>query len=169
MRKSTKTIAFAAGACAVVGIGMAAVGEDTAAPAPAAATSAPTVEAVLGTPTPVAPATVEITTTTPSTPAVSAGQSNALSKARNYIEIMPFSYSGLVEQLEFDGFTADEADYAVSYLQENGEVDWTEQAVTKAKSYLEIMPMSRSELIAQLEFDGWSNADATAGADGAGL
>lgn len=45
---------------------------------------------------------------------VTLGEKNALKKAKNYLAIMPYSYSGLVQQLEFEGFTKEEAEYGVT-------------------------------------------------------
>ena len=63
-----------------------------------------------------------------------------------------FSYSGLIEQLEFEHFTADQATHGV----DNCGADWDEQAVKKAKEYMSFMDMSHSELVGQLEFDGFT-------------
>lgn len=40
------------------------------------------------------------------------GQRNALRSAKNYLSIMAFSYSGLIEQLEFEQYSHDDAVYA---------------------------------------------------------
>lgn len=53
----------------------------------------------------------------------------ALKKAKDYLAIMAFSYSGLKAQLEFDKFTSSQAIYAVNSCGAN----WNEQAVKKAK------------------------------------
>ena len=74
---------------------------------------------------------------------------------------MPFSYSGLVEQLEFEGYSHSEAVYGA----ENCGADWYEQAAKKAEQYLEIMSFSRSGLIDQLEFDGFTHEEAVYGVD----
>lgn len=92
---------------------------------------------------------------------VSFGMTNALQTANNYLAVMPFSHSGLIEQLEFEGFSYSEATYAV----ENCGADWYEQAAKKAKQYLEIMAFSRSGLIEQLEFDGFTYEQAAYGVD----
>ena len=47
-----------------------------------------------------------------STPVVSTGNSGALSRAQTYLSVDAFSYSGLIEQLEFEGFSESEAKYA---------------------------------------------------------
>lgn len=89
------------------------------------------------------------------------GQKNALRKAKDYLNLMAFSKSGLIEQLEYEGFTNEEATYAVNKLN----VDWKEQAVLKGKQYLDIMSFSRSGLIEQLEYEGFSTEEATYAVD----
>ena len=42
------------------------------------------------------------------------GEKNALKKAQQYLEYTAFSYTGLIEQLEFEGFTNEQVEYAVS-------------------------------------------------------
>ena len=74
---------------------------------------------------------------------------------------MPFSKSGLVDQLVFEGYPAEDASYAVDQI----EVDWKEQAKLKAIDYLDTMPFSRVELIDQLVFEGFSVEEATYGVD----
>lgn len=92
---------------------------------------------------------------------VTSGQRNALAAAQNYLNFMPFSYIGLIEQLEFEGYTRAEATYAA----DNCGADWYEQAVRAAENYLEIMAFSRSGLIEQLEFDGYTYDQAVYGVD----
>ncbi|WP_299848003.1 Ltp family lipoprotein [uncultured Metabacillus sp.] len=64
-------------------------------------------------------------------PELSASQQNAIRQAENYISMMPFSKTGLIKQLEFEGYATDEATLAV----ENIEVDWREQAVKHAELF----------------------------------
>lgn len=92
-------------------------------------------------------------------------QKNAVAMAKEYLQYMPFSKSGLMDQLKFEGFNDNDATYAVS----NIEVDWRGQAVKMAKDYLDYSSFSRSGLIDQLEFEGFSNADATYAVDEVGL
>lgn len=92
---------------------------------------------------------------------VSFGMTNALQAAKIYLAVMPFSHSGLIEQLEFEGYSYSEAAYAA----DNCGADWYEQAAKKAKQYLEIMAFSRSGLIDQLEFDGFTYEQAAYGVD----
>lgn len=42
------------------------------------------------------------------------GQENALKSAETYLGTMSFSKSGLIDQLEFEGHTAEEAEYGAS-------------------------------------------------------
>ena len=97
-------------------------------------------------------------------PTVTLGQKNALSKAQSYLNILPFSHSGLVEQLEYDGFTHDEAVYGA----DNCDANWMDQAATKAQSYLDLMAFSRDGLIEQLEYDGFTHDEAIYGAAAVG-
>ena len=95
---------------------------------------------------------------------VTNGQKNALKSAKNYLSLMGFSKSGLIKQLEFDGYSSEDATYAA----ENCNANWNEQAAKSAKNYLDTMPFSKSELIHQLEFDGYSKEEAEYGAQSAG-
>ncbi len=92
---------------------------------------------------------------------VSNGMKNALSKAESYLQIMAFSRQGLIDQLEYDGFTYNEAVYAVDHCG----ADWFQQAAERAQSYLDIMSFSRQRLIDQLEYDGFSYDQAVYGVD----
>ncbi len=92
------------------------------------------------------------------------GQDNALKSAKEYLKTSSFSYYGLVEQLKYEGFSTDEATYAV----DNCGADWNEQAAQAAQDYLDIMSFSRSELIDQLVYDGFSKDQAEYGVSAAG-
>ena len=93
------------------------------------------------------------------------GEQNVLNRANDYLEFMSFSRSGLIDQLEFEGYTTSEAEYAV----DNCGADWDEQAVLKAEEYLDFMSFSRSGLIDQLEFEGFTYDQASAAATAVGL
>jgi len=94
-------------------------------------------------------------------PKISSGQRNAVRAAQQYIEVMAFSRSGLIDQLEYDGFSTQDATYAVDNLR----VDWNRQAARSAAQYLEVMSFSLSGLIEQLEYDGYTSAQAQYGAN----
>ena len=87
---------------------------------------------------------------------VTLGMSNALQKALDYLDYTAFSYTGLIEQLEYEGYTEEEATYAV----DNCGADWYEQAVIKAEQYLDYTSFSKSGLIEQLEYDGFTTEQA---------
>ena len=89
----------------------------------------------------------------------SLGKSNALKRAISYLDYMPFSKSGLIKQLKFEGFSAKEAKYAAN----NCGANWNKQAVNKAKQYLETTPFSKSGLIKQLKFEGFTSKQAKHG------
>ena len=90
---------------------------------------------------------------------VTTGQKNALSTALQYLSVLSFSRSGLIDQLEYEGFTNEEAVYAV----DNCGADWNEQASKCAKHYLELMPFSRQELVDQLLYEGFTQSQAEYG------
>ena len=87
---------------------------------------------------------------------VTLGMSNALQKALDYLDYTAFSYSGLIDQLEYEGYTEEEATYAV----DNCGADWYEQAVIKAEQYLDYTSFSKSGLIEQLEYEGFTTEQA---------
>lgn len=92
------------------------------------------------------------------------GQQNALKSAESYLEITAFSHSGLVQQLEFDGYSTEDATYAA----DNCGADWNEQAAKSAQSYLDLTSFSRDGLIEQLVFDGFTQEQAEYGVTAVG-
>ena len=78
---------------------------------------------------------------------------------------MPFSYTGLIEQLEFEQYSHEDAVYAA----DNCGADWNEQAAKKAQDYLDIMAFSRQGLIDQLQFEGYTYEQAVYGVNQVGL
>lgn len=100
-------------------------------------------------------------------------EENAIQAAEGYLEFMPFSKQGLIDQLSSsagDGYPKEVATVAVEHIE--SDVDWNEQAVKSAENYQDIMPMSRSELIQQLSSDageGFTKEQAEHAADEVGL
>ena len=92
------------------------------------------------------------------------GQKNALKSSKDYLKTMAFSYKGLIKQLEYEGYSTEEATYAV----DNCGVDWNDQAAKSAKSYIDMMSFSRSGLIKQLEYEGFTSEQAEYGASSVG-
>ena len=70
----------------------------------------------------------------------------------------------MIDQLEFEGFTTEQATYGV----DNCDADWNEQAAKSAESYLEYSSFSRDELIDQLEFEGFTHEQAVYGVEANG-
>ena len=94
----------------------------------------------------------------------STGERNALSKAKQYLDYTAFSHSGLIEQLEYEGFSHSEAQYGA----DNCGANWKEQAAKKAKDYLEYTAFSYAGLIDQLEYEGFTSDEAQYGVDNCG-
>lgn len=94
------------------------------------------------------------------------GEKNARGSAESYLSFSAFSRTGLIDQLLYEGFSQEEADYAVDILG----IDWSEQAAKSAESYLRFSPFSRSGLVNQLVYEAFSATEAeygvqTVGAD----
>ena len=89
---------------------------------------------------------------------------NALSSALDYLDYTAFSYSGLIAQLEYEGFSSEEATYAA----DNCGADWNEQAVKCAENYISFSSFSRSDLIEQLEYEGFTKKQAEYGVKAVG-
>lgn len=87
---------------------------------------------------------------------VTMGQKNALKKAGDYLDYTAFSYKGLVEQLEYEGYTRNEAMYAADHCG----ADWNEQAAKKAQQYLDYSSFSKQGLMEQLEYEGFTQRQA---------
>ena len=114
---------------------------------------------------PTTEATEPIVEETAPTAEITSGMRNALRAAKNYLSLMPFSYDGLIKQLEYEEYTHEEATYAA----ENCGADWYAQAAKAAKNYLDLMPFSRNGLIDQLEYEGYTSEQAAYAADQNGL
>ena len=91
----------------------------------------------------------------------SGNQTEALETALNYLSFMAFSREGLIGQLEYEGYTTEDATWAV----DNCGADWNEQAIRKAENYVDTMAFSYSGLIDQLEYEGFTTEQATYGVD----
>lgn len=88
------------------------------------------------------------------------GEQNALKSAESYLSFMAFSHSGLIKQLEFEGYSNIEATYAADRCGAN----WCEQAAKSAESYLKSSAFSQEGLIKQLEYEGFTETQAKYGA-----
>ncbi|MGG0788269.1 Ltp family lipoprotein [Peribacillus simplex] len=101
----------------------------------------------------------------PAEPEMTVSQESAIQSAESYISMGGFSKKGLIEQLEYEGFSNEEASFAV----ENIDVDWKEQAEISAKTYMDMGGFSHSGLIEQLTYEGFTSDEATYGVDQVGL
>ena len=99
--------------------------------------------------------------TTTTVPIGTVGQRNAASKGASYLRTSAFSRSGLISQLEYEGFSLADATFGADAQK----ADWNAQAVKKAASYLKTSAFSQTGLISQMEYEGFSNAEAIYGVD----
>lgn len=97
--------------------------------------------------------------------ALSPEAQQAVRSAESYLDSAGFSKSGLIHQLEFEGFSKADAKAALATMT----VDWKDEAAQSAKSYLESQGFSRAGLLHQLEFEGFTKAQAEHGVKAAGL
>ena len=101
----------------------------------------------------------------PEASSLTTSQENAVRSAQDYLQVTAFSRTGLIGQLEFEGFSTEDATFAVDSL----DIDYNEQAAAEAESYLEFSGFSRQGLIDQLVFEGYTQEQATYGVDQTGL
>lgn len=99
--------------------------------------------------------------TSSNTSSLTTGQKNALKSAQSYLRYSAFSYSGLISQLEYEGYSTEDSTYAV----DNCGADWSEQAAKCAKQYLDYSSFSRDGLIEQLEYEGFTYDQAVYGVE----
>lgn len=103
--------------------------------------------------------TTPSTSSNASTPSPTTGEKNALRSAREYLSFSAFSYTGLIKQLEYEGYSTEEATYAA----DNCNANWNLQAAKSAKEYLNVSSFSRQELINQLIYEGYTQEQAEYG------
>lgn len=101
-------------------------------------------------------------TTAPAT--VTVGMKNAVSTAKRYIKLTGFSRPGLIDQLEYEGYTEEESVYGA----DNCGADWNKECAETAQSYMKLMSFSRSGLIDQLKYEGYTDAQITYGLSAVG-
>jgi SOS response regulatory protein OraA/RecX len=93
-------------------------------------------------------------------PDESVSQANAREMANSYLQSSAFSLKGLIEQLEYEGFSNEDATYGA----EATKADWKEQALLSAESYLRSAAFSQSGLKGQLVYEGFTDEEAEYGA-----
>ena len=92
---------------------------------------------------------------------LTSGQRNALASAKSYLSFTAFSKKRLKNQLLYEKYSDQDAQYAVDHCGAN----WYKQAYKSAKNYLSFMSFSNDSLIDQLEFEGFTYDQAVYGAD----
>ncbi|QEW00353.1 PASTA domain-containing protein [Microbacterium caowuchunii] len=97
---------------------------------------------------------VSVTTEAPK-PVYTLAQQNAIGKAQSYLKLTGFSRAGLIGQLEFEGFSTEEATFGA----DNAGADWNAEAAEKAASYLELSSFSRQSLYDQLAYEEFTDAE----------
>lgn len=121
-------------------------------------------------PTPAVTATPKPTTEPTEKPAeesssesskITTEQISAIQTAKSYLKYQAFSHDGLVEQLEYEGYSHEDSVFAA----DNCGADWNAQATACAKSYLKYQAFSYTGLIEQLEYEGFTEEQAQHGAD----
>ncbi|MCR2809261.1 MULTISPECIES: Ltp family lipoprotein [unclassified Microbacterium] len=91
----------------------------------------------------------------PAAPKYTLAQQNAIKEAQSYLAYSGFSRSGLIGQLEYEGYTTDEATFGA----DNAGADWNAEAAESATSYMEYSSFSRDGLYEQLAYEGFSDAE----------
>lgn len=92
------------------------------------------------------------------------GEKNALETAKSYLSYSSYSYTGLIGQLEYEGYTTKEATYGA----DNCGADWNEQAAKCAASYMKYSSYSRQRLYDQLIYEGFTAEQAEYGVKSVG-
>ena len=82
---------------------------------------------------------------------------SAIEMAQSYLLTMPFSPSGLYDQLLYEGFSEEDSQFAIDHLI----VDWDEMCYETAVSYItNVGGFSKKSLIHQLVYDGFTKKQA---------
>ena len=93
------------------------------------------------------------------TPKETTSQRKARHKAEEYVAVSAHSRTGLIEKLESEKFSNEDAAYAVDALG----LDWRDQAAQKAKELLADSSHSRDALKDQLKSEGFTDDEAEYG------
>lgn len=83
-------------------------------------------------------------------------QANAFDAAEDYLDYDSFSKQGLYDQLIYEKYSADAAQYAI----DNVEANWNENALQTAQDYLDFSSFSDQGLYDQLIHDKYTTEEA---------
>jgi len=92
-------------------------------------------------------------------------RTQAVRMAKDYLRTGGFSYTGLVGQLKYEGFSTRDARYGAGHAGAN----WMKEAVQAARSYLRSQAFSFRGMVEQLRYEGFTRAQAVHGARAVGL
>ena len=87
------------------------------------------------------------------------GNQRAVERAQQYLRTTVFSHDGLVDQLEYEGYSHEDAVYGADACG----ADWNEQAALKAKQYLQTTAFSEKGLVDQLVYEKFTQSQAEYG------
>lgn len=94
----------------------------------------------------------ETTLTIEEKPKFTLAQQNAIDTAQGYLIYSGFSRQGLIEQLEYEGYSAEEATFGT----DNADADWNAEAAETAEQYLDYSSFSRQGLYDQMAYEGFT-------------
>ena len=92
------------------------------------------------------------------------GEKNALGSAERFVDHSAYSYTDLIDMLEFEGYTHEEAVYGADHCG----ADWYAEAVESAERLMKHSNYSRAGLIDMLEFEGFTHDQALYAAEQVG-
>lgn len=118
-----------------------------------------------GSPEATVPETAETTEPIVTELVLTPDQQDAMALAEQLLADAPFSYAGLISQLEYEGYDYQTADFAVARCS----ADWFQQAEISAREYLELGEFDRQQMLDALLFEGFTTQEAEFAADQVGL
>lgn len=90
---------------------------------------------------------------------------SAVEAARKYFDTGNFTYTSLIDKLEQDGYSQEEAEYAA----DNCGADWNAQAAKEAEALLKDGLLTKEEIVDKLIFKGYTYEQAVYGAEANGF
>jgi hypothetical protein len=103
-------------------------------------------------------------------------ENQAIGSATDYLRMDGFSKSGLIDQVKYEGFSTTNATLGATVAARRMAKQkgitviffWKREAYQSAKSYAEFAHFSRSGMIEQLEYEGFTHKQAVYGAEHVG-
>lgn len=88
-------------------------------------------------------------------PPLTLAQQNVINQAKDYLDYSGFSRTGLIDQLEYEGYSTEDATFGA----DNAGADWGAEAAESAADYLDYSSFSRQGLYDQLAYEGFTDAE----------